>query len=84
MSMGLFRFYVPDANFERFATRHLQTRFPDKSGHVWQSTRDWQARLAPNRPRHSASVNLLLRYFEWSISLYHAVQEHRMSQAEAG
>jgi len=83
MSMALLRFYLPDANFKRLATHHLQMRFPEKSGQAWQSTRDWQSRLAPNRPHYSPSGNLLLRYFEWSVSLYRAVQEHGMSQAGA-
>jgi hypothetical protein len=84
MSMGILGFYLPDANFQQVAAHHLPTHFQDKSEQIWQSTRDWQSRLAPNRPHHSFSVNLMLRYFEWSVSLYRAVQEHGMSQAEAG
>jgi hypothetical protein len=84
MSMGILRWYLPDANFRRAVTHRLQTHFPDKSEQVWRSTRNWQSRLAPNRPRHSASVNLMMRYLEWSFALYRAVQEHSMSQAEAG
>jgi hypothetical protein len=84
MSMGILHWYLPDADFGRAATHHLQTHFPDRSEQVWRSTRNWQSRLAPNRPRHSASVNLMMRYLEWSLALYRALQEHGMSQAEAG
>ena len=84
MSIGLFRWYAPDANFRRAASNRLKEHFPDKSVQVWRSTRSWQSQLAPNRPRHSASVNLMMRYMEWSCALYRAVQEHGMSQAEAG
>ena len=83
MSVGLFRWYAPDANFRRSASNRLKEHFPDKSVQVWDSTRSWQHQLAPNRPRHSASVNLMMRYMEWSCALYRAVQEHGMSQAEA-
>jgi len=84
MSIGLLRWYAPDANFRRAASNRLQEHFPDTSVQVWSSTRTWQSRLAPNRPRYSASVNLMMRYVEWSCALYRAVQEHGMSQAEAG
>jgi len=84
MSMGLLRWYLPDANFRRAATHRLQQRFPDQSEQIWRSTRDWQSRLAPNRPRYGFSLNLLMRYFEWNLSLYRALQEHGLSQAEAG
>jgi len=83
MSMGLLRFYAPDSNFKRAAIHHLETRFRDKSEQVWQSTRDWQSTLAPSRPRYGFSLNLLMRYFEWNLSLYRALQEHGMSQVEA-
>ena len=84
MSIGFLLFYAPNTAFRRAASHRLQAHFPDKSVQVWRSTRTWQSRLAPNRPRHSASVNLMMRYMEWSCALYRAVQEHGMSQAEAG
>jgi len=84
MSIGFLLWYAPDANIRRAASHRLQAHFPDTSVQVWRSTRTWQSRLAPNRPRHSASVNLMMRYMEWSCALYRAVQEHGMSQAEAG
>ena len=83
MIIGLLRWYTPDTTFRRAATHRLQAPFPDTSVQVWRSTRTWQSRLSPNRPRHSASVNLMMRYMEWSCALYRAVQEHGMSQAEA-
>jgi len=84
MSMEFLRWYLPDANFRRAATHQLLMRFPDKSEQVWRSTRDWQSRLAPSRPRYGFSLNLLMRYYEWNLSLYRALQEHGMSQVEAG
>ncbi len=84
MSIGFLRFYAPDTAFRRAASHRLQAHFPDKSEQVWRSTRTWQSRLAPDRPRHSPSVDLMMRYMEWSCALYRAVQEHGMSQAEAG
>jgi hypothetical protein len=83
VSIGFLLFYAPTTAYRRVASRRLEARFPDTSAQVWHSTRTWQSRLAPNRPRHSASVNLLMRYMEWSCALYRAVQEHGMSQTEA-
>jgi len=40
--------------------------------------------LAPSRPRYNFALNLLMRYFEWNLSLYRALLEHGMSQVEAG
>ena len=78
------RFLLPTAAYRRSAARHLQARFRDRAAEVWRSTCGWQKRLAPNRPRYSAQVNLMMRYMEWSCALYRAVQEHGMSQVEAG
>jgi len=84
MSLGILRWYFPDANFRRAATHRLQACFPEKSEQVWRSTRDWQSRLARSRPRYGFSLNLLMRYYEWNLSLYRALQEHGMSQDEIG
>jgi hypothetical protein len=83
MSIGFFLWYAPDMSFPRAAKRRLQARLPDEAVEVWRSTQSWQSRLAPNRPRHSSSVNLMMRYMEWSCALYRALQDHGMSQAEA-
>ena len=84
MSIGLFRWYAPDANFRRAASNRLKEHFPDTSAQVWHSTCTWQSQLEPNRPRYSSSVNDMMRYVEWSCALYRAVQEYGLSQAEAG
>ncbi len=84
MSIGFLLWYAPDTAFRRSASHRLQAHFSDRSAQVWSSTRTWQSRLAPNRPRHSASVDLVMRYMVWSLALYRAAQEHGMSQAEAG
>jgi hypothetical protein len=81
---GFLLYFAPDTNFRRTAGRRLQAHFPDSSAQIWRSTRTWQSRLARSRPRHSASVNTWIRYMEWSCALYQAVQEHGMSQDEAG
>ncbi len=84
MSIGFTLFCIaPAAAYRRGARRRLQAHFPDKSVQVWRSTCTWQSRLAPNRPRHGASINLMIRYFEWSCALYRALQEHGVNQAEA-
>jgi len=84
MSIGLLRWYTPKATFRRTANHRLHEYFPEKSAQVWRSTRTWQTRLAASRPRYSASVNLMIRYAEWCCALYRALQDHGMSQAEAG
>jgi len=84
MSMGILRWYSPDANFRRAATHRLQEHFSDKSERVWRSTCDWQSQLSPSRPRYGFALNVLMRYMEWSLALYRAVQEHGMSQVDAG
>jgi len=76
--------FAPDTAIRRAARRRLQAHFPDRVAEVWRSTRTWQSRLAPNRSRYSASVNLTMRYMEWSCALYRAVQEHGLGQTEAG
>ena len=83
MRIGLLQLFTPDGTFRRAATHRLQEHFADTSVQVWHSTRAWQSRLAPNRPRHSTPVNLMMRYMEWSCALYRALQEHGMSQAKA-
>lgn len=84
MSMGIIRWYLPNANFRRAAIHRLQKHFSDKSEQIWRSTREWQSRLAPSRPRYGFSLNLVMRYYEWNLSLYRALREHGMSQVEAG
>ena len=84
MSLAILRWYLPDANFRRAATHLLQKHFPDKSEQVWRSTRDWQSRLAPSRPRYGFSLNLLMRYYEWNLSPYRALLKHGVNQVEAG
>ena len=84
MNIGFLLWFVPTINFRRIARHQLRAHFPDRSEQVWRSTRTWQSQLAPSRPRHSALVNVLMRYLEWSCALYRAAQEHGMSQAEAG
>ena len=84
MSIGLLRWYTPDTTFRRAANHRLKEHYPDTSMQVWRSMCTWQSRLKPNRPRYSASVNIVMRYMEWSCALYRAGQEHGMNKAEAG
>lgn len=84
MIIGFVLFCIaPPTAYRRVARRHLEMQFSDKWAQVWRSTCVWQHRLAPNRPRHSIGVNLMIRYLEWSCALYRAVQDHGMSQADA-
>jgi ubiquinone biosynthesis protein len=81
--LSLVRFYTPNREFGRAARRRLQAQYPDRASSIWRSARAWQARLAPDRPRHSPGVNLNVRYAEWSCALYRAAQEHGVDRAEA-
>lgn len=83
MSIGLLRWYTQDGTFRREASHRLKEHFSDTSVQIWNSTRTWQSRLAPSRPRYGASVNLTMRYTEWCCALYRALQEQGMNQAEA-
>ncbi|MEO1205254.1 MAG: L-2-amino-thiazoline-4-carboxylic acid hydrolase [Pseudomonadota bacterium] len=75
---------APSAAYKRAAIPHLKKRFPDEWANIWRATCKWQSRLAPSRPRHSASVNLMMRHMEWSCALYQALKDHGMNQDEAG
>ena len=83
MIIGFVRFFFPKVAYRRVAKRHLLQHFPENPEQVWRSTLDWQLRLAPSRPRHSASVNIMIRHMEWSLALYRAAKDHGMSQTEA-
>lgn len=83
--LGFILFLVaPNAAYRRAAVPHLKEQFPDEWAHIWRATCRWQSRLAPSRPHHSASVNLMIRHIEWSCALYQALKERRMCQDEAG
>lgn len=75
---------APNTAFRRVAHRRLKVQFPGEWAQVWRATRDWQSRLAPSRPRHSASINLMMRQTEWHCALYRALKDHGMSHEEAG
>ena len=75
---------APNTAYRRVAVPHLKDQFPDEWAQIWRSTCSWQSRLAASRPRHSASVNLMIRHMEWSCALYQALKDHNMSQDEAG
>ena len=83
MIIGFVRFFFPNVAYRRAAKRHLLQHFPENPEQVWRSTLDWQLRLASSRPRHSASVNIMIRYMEWSLALYRAAKDHGMSQTRA-
>ena len=77
-------FYLPGIAYRRAARRHFAIRFPESADRLWEATSDWQARLAPTRPRHSASVNLMMKHMEWGLAIYRALDDHGVSGAEAG
>ena len=84
MNIGFILYLAaPNTAFRRAAGRRLKARLPDEWAQVWRSTRSWQSRLAPSRPCHSASVNVMMRYMEWSCALYRALQDYGMRQDEA-
>ena len=82
--MGFLLFYFPGIAYRRVAQRHFSVRFPGRADELWRSTRTWQSQLAPSRPRHSASVNLMMKHMEWGCALYRALREHDVSRTEAG
>ena len=85
MGIGLFLYLcAPKAAFKRAAIPRLEKRFPDNWPQVWRSTCAWQSRLAPQRPRHSASVNIMMRQMEWNCALYRALKDHGLNHPEAG
>lgn len=83
MKVLLNRWYAPDRTFRRAANRRLMEHCSHTSVQVWNSTRTWQSRLAPSRPRYSAPVNLMMRYMEWCCALYLAAQEYSKNKTEA-
>lgn len=85
MHIGFILFLAaPNAAFRSAAIPQLKERFPGEWGQIWRSTRDWQSRLAPSRPRHSAMFNILMRQMEWNCALYRALKDHGLSHDEAG
>ena len=82
--MGFLLFYFPGIAYRRAAQRHFSFHFPGSSDQLWRSTRAWQSQLAPSRPRHSASVNLMMKHMEWGCALYRSLQEHGVSRTKAG
>lgn len=75
---------APNTAFKRVAIPHLRKRFPDQWPQIWHSTRTWQSRLAPSRPHHSTSVNIMMRQMEWNCALYRALKDHGLSHDVAG
>ena len=75
---------APSTAYKRVAIPRLKELFPYEWEQIWRSTCTWQSRLAPVRPNHSASVNLMIRHMEWSCALYQALKDRGMSQGGAG
>ena len=85
MNIGLILYLcTPNIAFKRAAIPQLKERFPEEWAQIWDSTRAWQSRLVPTRPRHSASVNIMMRQMEWNCALYRALNDHGLSHDEAG
>ena len=85
MNIGLILYLcAPNTAFKRAAIPQLKMRFPEEWAQIWDSTQAWQSRLAPTRPRHSASVNIMMRQMEWNCALYRTLKDHGLSHGEAG
>lgn len=82
--LALLRVFAPSLAFLRAARRELRARWPLQAHAIWQATRDAQRRLSTQRPRHGAGLNLVMRYMEWDLALYRALQAHHVSRDEAG
>ena len=75
---------APNTAYRRVALPRLKELFPYEWEQIWHSTCTWQSRLAPSRPHHSASVNIMIRHMEWSCALYQTLRDRGMGQEEAG
>ncbi|MEM8836656.1 MAG: L-2-amino-thiazoline-4-carboxylic acid hydrolase [Pseudomonadota bacterium] len=85
MTLDLFCYvFAPNYAFRRAALPALKERFPYGWEEIWAQTLRWQRRLRPNRPRHTLSVNMMMRQMEWNLALYRALKDHRLPLNEAG
>lgn len=76
---------LPNVAFKRAAMRRLAAQVsPETAKAIWRDTQILQLDLKRQRPRHSAGVNLLLRYMEWDCALYRAAREHGLASGTAG
>lgn len=76
---------LPGVAFRRAAQQRLAASFsPAIATSIWNDARTLQAELKRQRPKHSAGVNLLLRYMEWDCALYRAAQRHGLTRDTAG
>lgn len=84
MSIGFILYFLaPKSAYRRAASPQLKVHFPEKSAQVWESTITWQSRLKSSRPRYSASLNIIMRYMEWSYALYNALLEQGIEKSNA-
>ncbi len=76
---------LPNVAFKRAAMRRLTAQVPPEIAKaIWRDTHILQRDLKRQRPKHSAGVNLLLRYMEWDCALYRAAREHGLASGTAG
>ena len=75
---------APKLAFRRAAMKHLAASpLHHQQAQIWQRTLARQAELRQQRPQHSFGVDRFLRFMEWDLALYGAVQEHGLSQGQA-
>ncbi|OOG70844.1 hypothetical protein B0E45_12545 [Sinorhizobium sp. A49] len=76
---------LPNVAFKRAAMRRLAAQVsPEIATAIWRDAQILQRDLKRQRPKHSAGVNLLLRYMEWDCALYRAAREQGLSRDRAG
>lgn len=75
---------APAATFRRAAMPQLQSLVGGRADDVWRATLAWRSELAKTRPRHTMSVNMLVRLMEWGCALYKALRDHGITTEEAG
>mgnify|MGYP000628053370 CR=1 FL=1 len=83
--MALTTVFLPAVAFRRSAQAVLADRLSAvQASRIWRQTQERQAELSRSRPRHSMSVNLLIKYMEWDAALYQAALAEGLSSEEAG
>lgn len=76
--------FIPRVAF-RFATTKClaaSSLANDATG-VWQRTLALQAELRQQRPHHSPGVNHFIRFMEWDLAFYRALQERGLPHEQA-
>lgn len=76
--------FIPRVAFRSATTKCLTaSALANDATGVWQRTLDLQAELRHQRPQHSPGVNHFLRFMEWDLAFYRALQERGLPHEQA-